>query len=257
MIAFFRNRVFQFSLETTLLVGVAAVLCYSMGYWQWTRFQEKNAYFATLEQQNERGVTPLDSTQSDFEDLVHSQVTVRGTFDHEREVFLINRSNHDQPGVKVVTPLRLGDGSAVVLVDRGFLPFDWTMDESKKPLYQPQGEQQLTTRLRRSQVKAFFLTPETRDPEAGKWKGRWLRLEVEKMAKQLPYEVLPVFLEQEEALEGWQYPLPISHKVLPASRHLNYTIQWISFGTFGIFLGALIQFRRKPAVIQSSQIPVS
>lgn len=257
MLAFFRNRRFQFSAETTVLVTLAAVLCYSMGYWQWTRFEEKNAYFAILEQQNERGPSPLDSTLTDFSSLYHGQVTVTGSFDYEREMVLMNRSYRDEPGVKVITPLRLQGDAGVVLVDRGFLPFGWYMEESRQAEYRPVGEQQFTARLRPAQDKSFFLTPETADPVPGEWKARWLRIEVPKMAKQLPYAVMPIYLEQETALSGLEYPLPITHKVLPASRHLNYTLQWFSFGTFGLFLGVVIQFRRKPAVMQSSQIPVS
>ncbi|CAM2006464.1 SURF1 family protein [Acanthopleuribacter pedis] len=257
MIAFFRNRQFQFSAETTILVILAAVLCYSMGYWQLTRFHEKNAYFAILEEQNERGPAPLDPTLTDFSALYHGQVTVSGTFDHQHQVVLINRSHRDQPGVKVITPLLPADGGPAVLVDRGFLPFAYTMDESRRSEYQPEGRMAFTARLRPAQAKSFFLTPETADPTPGQWKGRWLRIEVEKMAMQLPYPVLPIYLEQETAPVDGEFPLPITHAVLPASRHLNYTLQWFSFGTFGLFIGALVQFRRKPAVAQSSQMRVS
>ncbi|CAM2066114.1 SURF1-like protein [Sulfidibacter corallicola] len=258
MIGYFRGREFSFSLETTVLALLAAMLCGSMSYWQWTRYHGKKAYLAELARQEARGPLRLSDADGDWASLHHATVRVSGTFDYEREMVLINRSHRDQAGVKVVTPLQIQEGEtpegqAWILVDRGFVPYEWYATDTEHARYRPQGRQTLTALVRPAQDKAFFLAPSTKAPLEGEWKERWLRLEVDKMATQLPYEVLPIFLEASEERGEGVYPVPLAHDVLPPSRHLNYTLQWLSFGCFGLFLGVLIQFRRVPVREKASQ----
>lgn len=248
----FRNRAFQFSPMKTVIALGAAALCWSMGYWQYTRYQSKKAYFATLERHEHNGITEFDASQVDFEPLYHAVVRVTGVFDHSREVYLRNRSHHDQPGVKLITPLILQGSKGHILVDRGFVPYGMTVDEAARTYDRPEGVVTIEGRLRPSQDKAFFLAPEVRSPEPGRWKMSWMRVDIPVMQSQLPYNVLPVYLEAGAHLEPEygaieDFPAPTPAEVLPPLRHLNYVFQWTGFGIFGILLSLFLQFRpRRP-----------
>ena len=95
--------------------------------------------------------------------------------------------------------------------------------------------------LRPSQERAFFLSPPETAGKPGEWKERWQRLEIETMAGQMPYPVLPVFIEQTNGRGA--YPSYSQREDVSPGRHMNYTIQWASFGTFALLFGAFLQTR--------------
>ena len=212
-----------------------------MSYWQYGRYRDKQAYFTAVQQQAERGRHPLDAALETWDGQAHALISVDGIFDYEHEMALINRSFDNISGVKLVTPLSIEGTGKYVLVDRGFLPYDAYSSGDLAP-YRPMGHQYLEGIIRPSQTKQFPLAP----PAAvriGEKRDRWLRLEVAAMEEALPYPVLPVFIEQTN--QAGPYPLHDDREVLPAGRHLNYTLQWASFGTFAWVLALVLQYRRR------------
>merc|ERR1712151_335987 len=70
------------------------------------------------------------------QDFIYRVVEIRGVFDHSKEMFVGPRPGADDTGATnagymVITPLRLEDGSTV-LVNRGFLPAD-RQDRNTRP----------------------------------------------------------------------------------------------------------------------------
>ncbi len=236
-----KKRRFKFSPGTIIWSVTIAVICYSMSYWQYTRYVGKIAYFEVVEEQLAAGRHPLELLPSDWSKTHHALVRLSGAFDYEREVVIINRSMDQHPGVKLVTPLKITGSEYHVLVDRGFLPYD-NYASGDLTAYRPQGRQELEGVVRPSQIKAFFLTPSIPAPTQGTWKKRWLRLEIAKMAEQLPYPLLPVYIEQTN--QDGEYPAHLTRSVVPPSRHLNYTIQWAGFATFSLGFGLFLQWVR-------------
>lgn len=243
MMRILKNREFRFSADKTITALLAASLCFSMSYWQWTRYQEKIVYFESLDRQAQRPTQPLDPGTTRWEDALYGKFLAQGHLDFDHEVVLINRSKDNVMGVRVVTPLRLEHSQAAILVDRGFLPYG-DYDQGNVDRYQRSLETQIEGIARPSQSKTFFLAPDIRMPADGSWKARWLRLDVPKMASQLPYPILPVYLEQTN--QAGEFPQYDSKVITKPARHLNYTFQWIGFGLFAIFLAAFLQFRPKP-----------
>ena len=237
------EREFRFSIEITITAVLAAVLCFSMSYWQSTRYQQKLAYEAALERAEGVTVDGLDPGRSDWQPLMYAGAQVRGRFDHAHTMYLINRSKDNISGVKVVTPFQIGDTETRLLVDRGFLPFEDYRAEDKTA-WQRDEETELVGTLRPSQTRNFFLSPQQKPHDDGSFRDRWFRLEIETMEEQLPYEVFPVYLEQTDH-SGGGFPTHDPRDVLSAGVHLNYTIQWASFGTFALFLAWFIQYRPK------------
>lgn len=238
----FKNKQFVFSFDKMFTGILAASLCFSMSYWQWTRYLEKKIYFSQLDAQTGKAPKTLTTIPAEWSDWLLSTLHFEGEFDFEKEVVLINRSMNEQTGVRVVTPFHLKGSDIRILVDRGFLPYkDYA--EKNYSTYRFPGETYVEGILRPSQKKSFFLAPSTKTPAPNEWRERWLRLEVEKMASQLPYPILPVFLEQTNQQGPW--PLFDPKEITSPGRHLNYTFQWLGFGLFALFLVTFLQFRPK------------
>jgi len=98
---------------------VVAALCVRAGIWQLDRLKQRrsrNAVLAerlTLAPLEVRGGTSADSARQ-------RRVVARGVYDFSAERTWPGRSFDGTPGVALITPLRLQDGSAV-FVDRGWV----------------------------------------------------------------------------------------------------------------------------------------
>lgn len=99
-------------------VIVAFVL---LGFWQLDRHDQRADRNATVEARTERPAVPVGSALDEVDDpseLRFRTVTAAGTFG-EGVLLVDNRSKDGLPGVWVLSPLRLDDGS-VLVVNRGF-----------------------------------------------------------------------------------------------------------------------------------------
>ncbi|CAE7358771.1 shy1 [Symbiodinium natans] len=116
------------------------LLVSSLGMWQLRRMKWKKEL---IEMRRQRLAMPrIQVTGSPFpwkdqvQDYIYRVVEVRGVFDHTNEMHVGPRPGSDEsgettPGVLVVTPLRLEDGSTV-MVNRGHLAAH-RMDRATRP----------------------------------------------------------------------------------------------------------------------------
>ncbi|HKA59222.1 MAG TPA: SURF1 family protein, partial [Gemmatimonadales bacterium] len=114
-----------------LMLAVAAVLaatvCVGAGIWQLRRLDQRRARNALIAAR--RALPPLELGSAGgggrggvaVDSVGQRRVTAHGAYDFSAEQTWPGRSFQGTPGVALVTPLRLADGSAV-LVDRGWVP---------------------------------------------------------------------------------------------------------------------------------------
>lgn len=107
-----------------MTLGVIAILvataCVLLGRWQLNRLGQRRARNATLAAR--LALPPLAVGRNVSADSARQRrVVARGVYDFAAERTWPGRSFQGTPGVALVTPLRLSDGSAV-LVDRGWAP---------------------------------------------------------------------------------------------------------------------------------------
>ena len=130
------------SSRSRLLVVTAAALAgcavtLALGAWQWGRALEKLALHAAIEQR--KALAPLDpralAAAPALDGLLHRPVVLRGEWVPRHTVFLDNRQMQGRPGFYVVTPLKLQDSGASVLVERGWVPRNF-VDREKLPAVQ-------------------------------------------------------------------------------------------------------------------------
>jgi len=127
----------------TLAAVVGMLVTASLGRWQLSRAAEKEAFQALLD---ERGRMPavdgralLAAGGGGAQALLHRAVVLEGRWLPEHTVYLDNRQMHGRPGFFVVTPLQLaGQGGAVVLVQRGWVPRNFQDRTQLPPVETPQ-----------------------------------------------------------------------------------------------------------------------
>ena len=205
-----------------------ALVCVGLGFWQLDRLGQRRARNAVVAARLAR--PPLAVEQGSSPDSVRERrLVARGVYDFGRERVWPLRSFDGTPGVALVTPLRLADGSAV-FVDRGWVPSP-DAHHVDPALYR---EADTAT------VEGLGMIPP---------RGHF-DVEIAALRDSVPYALLP-FILQETGLAAPQglprrWPAP----ALDNGPHLGYAIQWFSFAVIIVVgTGALL---RKTTILASS-----
>ena len=106
-----------------LVVAVLGVACWRLGVWQFDRLEERRAENAVIERNLAADPVDVREVMSPRHDLPASQqwrtVRMRGGYVEGAQVLVRYQTRDGRPGVGVVSPLRLDDGTQV-LVERGW-----------------------------------------------------------------------------------------------------------------------------------------
>jgi surfeit locus 1 family protein len=210
---------------------VVSITCVKLAIWQWHRLNERRAFIAAVDVGSSRPPTPLSElvTASGIAaPEAYRRVVATGRYDVAREVVLYGRTLNEQPGNHVLTPLVLPDGRAVI-VDRGWVPFQMNTPPVAGAL-PPTGTVAVTG----------VLEPTDPPGQAGPAGGRittTTTVDVPRLAQQLPYRVLPMYLwlQSQSPAQTSGEPAPAPLPPLDEGPHLGYLIQWLAFAS--IFLG--------------------
>lgn len=209
-------------------IGVMARL----GVWQLDRREQRRARNADIVQKlalppivlNDEGLPP------DLSDVKNRLATARGEYDLSRQVTLTQQSWNNSPGFHLITPLVFQGASQAVLVDRGWLPArelaveNWSQYDVTEPVT-------VTGYIKLSQTVPGA-TGDSRQV-TGEPETEWYRVDIAEIQTQIPYELLPVYLQQAPA-PGGEVNLPFRSELdndLSEGPHLSYAIQWFIFAT--------------------------
>ncbi|MCA0435436.1 MAG: SURF1 family protein [Austwickia sp.] len=100
------------------------VVCLFLGRWQWGRHEDRSAYAAAVTRNYDAAPVPLDRVLPAgaplAEDRLWTRVTATGSYDRGAQQLVRNRPQNVVYGYEVIVPLRLPDGTAL-LVDRGWV----------------------------------------------------------------------------------------------------------------------------------------
>jgi len=233
-------------LFTTLLVLSGTAVCIRLGIWQLDRLEQRRAFNAQVETMRAAAVLDLNQgVPEDIDSMEWRAITVTGKYDFEDQVALRNQYNDDrQYGYHLITPL-LFEGGAV-LVDRGWIPADGNADPEDWRKYDEAGQVTVTGQLRLGQVKPVI--GGVADPELGPGQSRldlWNNLNVARISRQIPFPVLPVFVQPNVGGDEMVPPVP-SQPVLELDEgpHFGYAMQWFSFATI-LFVGYPFYLRKQ------------
>jgi cytochrome oxidase assembly protein ShyY1 len=228
----------------TVVVLAAVGVMGRLSLWQYDRLQDRRQTNAVTAARSLEPVVNLDAVAGDDPaELRYRTVEVTGTYLAEGEVLVANQTLRGAPGWHVLTPLRSA-GGAVVLVNRGWVPFSTVdPDGSFAAFAPPTGEVRVTGRL---------LAGDDRGDAAGADERTVPRLDVALMTDRLgadglaaPTDVLALWLQLKQQVPAQQGEEPI---VLPAPQlddgpHLNYTGQWAIFATLTLVVFVVLVVR--------------
>jgi surfeit locus 1 family protein len=240
----------------TLIVVSAVVFCIWAGFWQLERRDYKRQLNARMAEQWQLAPFDLNRTPLpvDLAELEYRRVEVQGTFDYERQIILKNDTRNQTPGVNLITPLVLEDGRAI-LVARGWLSLDKAAPELWRDYDEPAGTR-IVGLIQESQQLPGAARPTAPQSE-------WFRVDIDAIAVQLPYELLPAFVAMLPEPGRNFYQLPVrTEPPTPYDEfmHVGYTVQWFAFAA--IFGFGYIQFliyderRQKRLAAQPASVAV-
>jgi surfeit locus 1 family protein len=239
-------------LAPTLLVIAGALLCVRLGFWQLDRLAQRRAQNAAINSRMSMPALKIEGAESNPEDLDYRHVEVRGVYDQSQEIVLRNRALNGVPGVHVLTPLRLTGGQQAVLVDRGWLPLEFSAPEDRRAYAAEPGDVAVQGIARRSQAGAGG-PPDPALAAGATRRDAWFRVDIAQIERQTGYTLLPFFVEQESAPGDPDLPRRVPGVELSEGPHLGYAIQWFSFASILLVgYGAFVyqRLRRLPLKVE-------
>jgi cytochrome oxidase assembly protein ShyY1 len=221
-----------------LLVVAAIVTMINLGFWQLRRLDERQAFNAVVEARYDAAPLPLDDllgANVDPDAVDWRPVTASGTYLPGGTITIVNRSQNGRAGMNVLVPMQLVDGR-VLLVNRGFVPLSV---EAAPDV--PATDVEIVARLRQSQEKRLG---QLSDPPEGDLEIAQ-RVDIERLAAQLPGEVVPMYVDLigSDPPEVGGLPEPVATPVLGEGNHLSYAVQWLIFAT-AVAVGWVLAVRR-------------
>lgn len=220
-----------------LLVVSAVVLMINFGFWQLRRLDERQTFNEIV----------IERTQADPVDLVTllakdafspseaewSTVTAAGTYLPD-QILLFNRSQDGVAGDNVLTPLALDNGTTVI-INRGFVQLN------TPPPAPPGTKVEIVGRVRQTQVRTKGGVTDAADGALTEVR----RVDVAKIAPQLPGEVAPVYIDliSSEPAASPTDPAALRLPDLGEGNHLSYAFQWFIFSVC-IAIGWVLAVRR-------------
>ena len=195
------------NLVLALVALAAAGTCIRLGVWQLDRLAQRRV--RTAHAHALAALPPVEIRAGVAGDsLVGRQVQARGVFDYAHERLWRPRPHQSVPGVNLVTPLRLGDGSGV-WVDRGWAP-------SPDAVHVDQAA--------------------WRGPDTAEVRGLGVRLprgrgdvDPTRLADSVPYPLHAVGIQLLPPRPSPTEPLPLPAPLVGNGPHLAYAVQWFSF----------------------------
>jgi surfeit locus 1 family protein len=233
-------------LFTTILVFIGTAVCIRLGIWQLDRLEQRRAFNAQVLSMRAMPVLDLNSEGSDsIEKMEWRPVTLTGEYDFENQVALRNQYRGDQYGYHLLTPL-LYNGTAV-LVDRGWIPADGNSTPEDWRKYDEPGQVTVTGQIRLGQTKPTFGGVADTLPADGTGLAAWNNADVERIALQMPYPILNVYVQPDDDAADDTPPIPFQPEVeLTEGPHFGYALQWFAFATI-LFVGYPFYLRKQDA----------
>jgi surfeit locus 1 family protein len=219
------------------LVGLA-VFCY-LGAWQSGKGDRLAMELERRAQRSHQDPSAMTGSLVDGQVAQDVPYVVAGTYEVQHQVFLDNRQENDQPGVHVITPLKIDDSETRVLINRGWV--GWTSGRGAMPeVATPRGRVQIIGLATVPSTKKFFLMPDHPETSA----KLWSKLDMTRFQKQLGHPLQPVVLQQ---TDGDAPDTLVRHWPPPddrVSKHRGYAFQWYGMAV-ALFLFYLFASVRK------------
>ena len=220
----------------TLLVFIGTALCVRLGIWQLDRLEQRRAFNAHYESARAQSVLDLNQQlPADILEMEWRPVKVTGEYDFLNQVAVRNQYYGSQYGYHLLTPIRF-NGKAII-VDRGWIPAEGNSAAADWRKYDETGTVDVSGQIRVGQAKPAIGGVPDRLPEDGARLEVWNNADIARIADQMPYPVLPVYIQPEVDASNTEPPIPFQPEIeLTEGPHFGYALQWFTFATI-LFVG--------------------
>ncbi|XP_061164778.1 surfeit locus protein 1-like [Saccostrea echinata] len=230
------------SISLNIFLSTIPFWTIGIAYWQYQRKREIAELRGRIETQTSKHPSPVsklldepDQRKSEF-----TYVELEGEFDNDREVYIGYRANVKpeltpdgskwQKGVLVVTPFKLKDTGDVVLVNRGWVPLQWT-SPTKTTAKQATGVVKITGLSRASERKNPFDFRPTQDSLNKKF---FSHLDVDTIAHFLKTKPVFVDADLESSIPGG--PIGGQTKIMHYNSIRDLSLSFLMItAVFGLF----------------------
>ena len=224
-------RSFRPGWAPTLAAALAVAILASLGAWQVRRHHWREADLAQRRARIALPPLPLESVLADPLAAEGRRASLRGEYDHPRSIAVVRVPRALVEGARILTPLRLADGRALV-VDRGWVPYTELERFLEDPPPRERGQVEVT-----GLVFALRLDP-VEPGSAAVPRREWVRFDPTRpghpteLQSQLPYRLVPVLVQREDG--SGEYPLgEIAQPTSPVD-HVQYAITWFSLAAIAL-----------------------
>jgi surfeit locus 1 family protein len=223
-------------LLATFLVLAGTALCIRLGIWQLDRLEQRRAFNHQVESMRAMPALDLNKEQpADLASMEWRAVDVRGEYDFANQVALRNQYSGDEYGYHLLTPLQFNGGA--VFIDRGWIPAEGNSNPADWRKYDENGTVNLAGQIRLGQPKPRFGGVADALPADGSKLEVWNNADLTRIAAQMPYPVLPVYIQPSMDPNDSKPPIPFQPQVeLTEGPHFGYALQWFTFATI-LFVG--------------------
>lgn len=235
-------------LPIALLVLVAVAICLRLGVWQLSRWQEKRALNAGQRAGLAAGAIALGDRLPEGPEPARRVLSARGRWDLAREVLVAGGLLREVPVSRLVLPLVLAGGEAV-LVDRGALPAE---EAAVADLSRHADTGWVEVRGWAEPMRRGAGAPGPRAlapvPAAAghvRLSARWL--DADSLAPRFPYRIASFVLRE---LPGPDAPAGLAREAPPPldeTMHLGYAIQWFAIAAVILGGGIALAVRQRAA----------
>ena len=252
-------------LSHLFIIGVV-VLMVNLGFWQLQRLDERKAFNAEMRSAIAQPAQPIgslvpagvDATRDEVESVKYRSASASGTYRVDQQVLVTNRTQNGAPGYWVLTPLALGDGTALV-VNRGWIPYAYTADGSWSDFAPPSGRVSITGSIEQPQVRATGGVVSSPADRADGTLRTLARVDVARLDQQVDELLLPLYVNLQTQNPAQSEVLALPAVVPPPDLsdegpHLSYAMQWFMFSAMTLVVYALLLRRigRKRHQIEES-----
>jgi surfeit locus 1 family protein len=222
-------------LFATLLVLAGTAICIRLGIWQLDRLDQRRAFNAQYT--SARAQTAIDLNQGQTVDMAEMEwrpVEVTGEYDFANQVAVRNQYYGNEYGYHLMTPLVFGEEA--IFIDRGWIPAEGNSAPVDWRKYDETGIVSVTGQVRLGRAKSGILGVDDPLPAEGEKLEVWNNADLTRIAAQMPYPILPVYIQPEADPNDTSPPIPYEPEVeLTEGPHFGYALQWFTFASILFF----------------------
>ena len=204
------------------LFGAAVTL--RLGLWQLSRADQKQAIQVSIEQQSMLpplgGVALASAATGATTELLHRRVLLQGRWLGGHTVFLENRQVAGKPGFYVLTPLQLIPSGMTIVIQRGWVPRNFTDRSALPQVDTPEGDVTVQGRIAPAPGKLY----EFDGAQQGKIRQN---LDLSRFEAELGVSLAPFTVMQSDSLgDGLVREWPAID--VGVDKNLGYAVQWFA-----------------------------